>query len=88
MAGPLCPAQPIIPCPGGGCQATVTLLFSALHSSGINRGAPGAENAREPTSFNIVPFLRAIVNGKRKRAGVRRYAEFNNVVSLLENMGD
>lgn len=45
MAGPLCPAQPIIPWPGGGCQATVTLLFSALHSSGISKGAPGAGNA-------------------------------------------
>lgn len=44
IAGPLCPAQPIIPCPGGGCQATVTLLFSALHSSGISKGAPGARN--------------------------------------------
>lgn len=45
IAGPLCPAQPIIPCPGGGCQATVTLLFSALHSSGISKGAPGAGNS-------------------------------------------
>lgn len=45
IAGPLCPAQPMIPWPGGGCQATVTLLFSALHSSGISKGAPGAGNA-------------------------------------------
>lgn len=44
IAGPLCPVQPIIPWPGGGCQATVTLLFSALHSSGISKGAPGAGN--------------------------------------------
>jgi len=27
---------------GGGCQATVTLLFSALHSSGMMAGAAGA----------------------------------------------
>lgn len=37
-AGPRWPPLP----PPGGCQATVTLLFSALHSSGINWGAPGA----------------------------------------------
>lgn len=46
MAGPLWPAHPTIPWPGGGCQATVTLLFSALHSSGINIGAPGAEGKK------------------------------------------
>lgn len=55
IAGPRWPAHPTIPCPGGGCQATVTLLFSALHSSGINIGAPGATKIpsyTSPTSDN------------------------------------
>lgn len=36
IEGPRCPQ------PRGGCQAIVTLLFSALHSSGTRSGAPGA----------------------------------------------
>lgn len=87
MAGPLCPAQPIIPCPGGGCQATVTLLFSALHSSGISKGAPGAGNVRPRD--DLISYRTAAIVGVEENRGEGRGRERSNtdLITLFDPVG-